>query len=128
MVLHTNYCKKFNPNMLKSCLLSLLFLVKFIFMIIFLCAFIYIVYIQGSLDIEILSPVPIFLLISSSITICTDAFFVYVFGKSALKKHSISSIWNMEPAIISTQLFCTCIFLSSCFFVSALYLIISDLV
>ena len=128
LVLHNNYCKNFNPNRLKSCLLTLLFLVKFILMIIFLCGFFYTVYIQGNLDIEILSPVPIFLLISTSITVCMDAFFVYIFGKSALKKHSISSIWNMEPTIISKPLFCTCIFLSGCAFVSTLYLIISDFV
>ena len=123
LVLNTNYCKNLNPNRLKSCLLTLLFLVKFILMIISLCATIYL-YIQGTpLDIESLNPVLIFQWILSSITICMDAFFVYIFGKSAFKKHSISSIWSMELAIISKPLFCSCIFLSSCSFVSwALFL------
>ena len=124
LLLHTNCCKFFNPNRLKSCLLTLLFLVKFILMIISLCATIYL-YIQGTLlDIESLNPVLIFQWILSSITICMDAFFVYIFGKSAFKKHSISSIWSMELAIISKPLFCSCIFLSSCSFVSwALFLL-----
>ena len=119
LFLHNNFCKKFDPNRLKSCLLSLLFLVKFIFMSLFLCAAVYL------LGFENLHTTNIGYSLASSIIICTDAFFVYIFGKLALKKHSISSIWNMDPAIISKPLFCTCIFLASFFIVFLLSFIIS---
>ena len=120
LLLHTNCCKKFNPNRLKSCLLILLFLAKLIFVSLLLCAFVYIFYTQGLLDIDNLHPINIIYCNLPLILICTDTFFVYIFGKSAMKKHSISSIWNMDPAIISKPLFCTCIFLASLFIVWAL--------
>ena len=129
LFLHNNFCKKFNPNRLKSCLLTFLFFVKFIFMSLLLCVFVYTVYSIGFLDIDNLHPVPIMTIcIMPSITICTDAFFVHIFAKSALKKHSINSIWNMEPAIISKPLFCTGIFLFSCLIVWLLSFILCSFV
>ena len=123
LVLHTNCCKKFNPNRLKSCLLTLLFLAKLIFVSLLLCVFVYTLYKWGTFD----NPHPFLIMaycILPLIIICTDAFFVYIFGKSAMKKHSISSIWNMDPAIISKPLFCTCIFLASLFIVWSLSFVI----
>ena len=121
LLLHTNCCKFFNPNRLKSCLLTLLFLANLIFMSLSLCVIVCILYTLGLLDIDNLHPVPIITFcIQPLILICTDAFFVYIFGKSAWKKHSISSIWNMDPAIISKPLFCTCIFLAIIFIVFGL--------
>ena len=112
LFLHNNLCKKFNPNRLKSCLLTLLFLIKFILMSLFLFVAVYSIYIEGIDNIDIPGPVMSFCILPV-IIICMDAFFVYIFRKSALRKHSISLIWNMDSAIISKPLFCTCIFLFS---------------
>ena len=116
LLLHTNCCKFFNPNRLKSCLLTLLFLAKFTSVSIFLCANVYTFYAKGYFDNDTLHPIEILgWCLQPLIMVCTDAFFVYIFGKSALKNHSISSIWNMDPDTISKPLFCTCIFPASLF-------------
>ena len=98
-MLNKNCCKKFEQTeRLKLYLLCLLFIVKNAFDCYVLYALVYLGH---------LTPVYVLLVIQASITICMDIFFAYIFGKSAFKMHSISSIWNMEPTIISKPCFFT---------------------
>ena len=119
LLLHNNVCKKFkHTNRLKSCLLTFLFLIKLVFGSLQLS--IYLKY--NTLDFNLMG---IFYVILPNITICMDAFFAYTIGKSALKSYSLSSIWNLDPTIISKPLLCTGYFLASLNIVDVLsYLII----
>ena len=110
-----NCFKKFEQTKtLKLCLLSLLFLVKIAFdcLLLYKIQHLYkLIRFYFSVDY-----IPLFILtpIQHCIIICNDAFLAYIFGKSALKMHSISSIWNMEPTIVSKPVFYTCLFLAVC--------------
>ena len=109
LLLHNNVCKKFkHTNRLKSCLLTFLFLIK----IAFTSLSMYVPPISDFFEYPNI-PFLISLFIQTLFTICMDAFFVYIFGKSALNTYSSSSIWNNDPAIISKPLFYTSIFLAS---------------
>ena len=111
MLLHNNWCKTFRyTNRLKSCLLTLLFLIKLVLDSLFLYVMIHF---GLYFHIPIWRPIHIQTIIQVISSICTDTFFVFLFGKSALNAYSLSSIWNLEPTIISKPLFCAGLFLAS---------------
>ena len=107
LLLHNKCCKNFkHTNRLKSSLLTFLFLIKLAFDSHFM-------YIISSFYDYLYIPILTVGFSQRLITICMDAFFVYIFGKSALKSYSISSIWNLDTSIISKPLFCIGLFLAS---------------
>ena len=122
LLLHNKYCKRFkHTNRLKSSLLTFLFLMKLSFNSLYMHD-----YISPYFDYHI--PFHNVLVSQTSITICMDAFFAYIFGKSALNTYSLSSIWNLDPTIISKPLFCTGPFLASFYIVWILFYTISNIV
>ena len=122
LLLHNKCCKKFkHTNRLKSSLLTFLFLIKLAFDSLYMYLRIYAI--SPFFDYHI--PFHIELVIQPPFIICMDAFFVYIFGKSALQTYSLSSIWNLEPTIISKPLFCTGLFLSSLNIVDNIYYVIA---
>ena len=64
--------------------------------------------------------------IISLIIVCSDIFLVYLFSKSAFKMHSISSVWNMDPTIISKPCFLTGLLLAIFNIVYMLFTLISN--
>ena len=121
LLLPNNVCKTFkHTNRLKSCLLTILFLIKLFFDSLALYGFLYMGY-SLSFVIGIIQG-----LIQVITTICMDAFFAYIFGKSALKSYSISSIWNLDPTLISKPLLCTGLFVASLNIVDILFYLISS--
>ena len=126
LLLHNNRCKKFNQiNRLKSSLLTFLFLIKLGFDSFYLYGA---SYSDSFYPTYYMTTCYIMNVIHSIVTICMDAFFAYIFGKSALKSYSISSIWNLDPTIISKPLLCTGLFVSSLNIVDILFNLISSFV
>ena len=106
LLLHNKCCKRFqHTNRLKSFLLTSLFLIKLAFSSYLLYKLIFFA------DYHI--PHHLSAISQTLITICMDAFFVYIFGKSALNTYSLSSIWNLNPTVISKPLFCAGLSLGS---------------
>ena len=105
-LLNKSFCKFKQSERLKLCLLSILFIVKIGYCI--YC--IYYIFNSGALAYH--TPSMYVITIHFFLFLFTNTFVAYILGKSALKMHSLSSIWNLDLTIISKPCFFTAILLA----------------